>query len=126
MKKYYGEDGPFRGKAGVKLSSILPYSNLIALVPDKEAIVTYQVPDLAGESLGYGLTIATLHIHPFAVYIYDLIENSIIYEKNFNCCIDYLKISNRFIAVSNSERVVIFNYKKKLSGGHLRSRNALE
>ncbi|MBS1890167.1 MAG: hypothetical protein JST59_02660 [Actinobacteria bacterium] len=35
MKKYYEVDSPFRGKAGVRLSSVLPYSNLIAVVPDK-------------------------------------------------------------------------------------------
>mgnify|MGYP000959161175 CR=1 FL=1 len=53
IKQYYDVDSPFRGKAGVRLSSILPFSNLIALVPDKETSVTYQIPDISEEAHAY-------------------------------------------------------------------------
>lgn len=126
MKRYYDSDSPFRGKAGVKLSSVLPFSNLIAVVPDKEA-VTYQIPDISEEAQGLKQTFKamTLLVRPTTVYIYDMVERTIVYEKDFNCQIDYLKISNSFIAISNAERVVIFDYKKKQKEGPARKNEVL-
>ena len=117
IKQYYDVDSPFRGKAGVRLSSILPFSNLIALVPDKETSVTYQIPDISEEAHAYkqAMIASTLWVRTTSVYIYDMVEKTIVYEKDFNCNIDYIKISNSFIAVSNADRVVIFDYKKKLN-----------
>lgn len=45
IQKYYEGDSPFRGKTGVKLSCMLPYSQIIAVVPEEIANVTYVVPD---------------------------------------------------------------------------------
>jgi len=128
MKKHYDFDSPFRGKAGVRLSCVLPFSNLIAVVPDKETSVTYQIPDISEEAQGYKQTMVatTLWVRPNTVYIYDVVENTIVYEKDFNCQIDYLKISGSFIAVSNAERVVIFDYRKKLQEGTVRKHEVLE
>ncbi|MBS1890166.1 MAG: hypothetical protein JST59_02655 [Actinobacteria bacterium] len=83
---------------------------------------------MSGETQGYkqAMVPTTLWIRPNTVYIYDLVEKTIVYEKDFNCQIDYLKISNNFIAVSNAERVVIFHYKKELKKGVFKIGTVLE
>lgn len=72
------------------------------------------------------MTTRTVSVNPFTVYVYDLSVKMVIYQKDFNCQIDYLKITNNYIAVGNAKRVVFLDYRKNLESNSQVDGNKLE
>lgn len=68
----------------------------------------------------------TVPINPFTVYVYDLSSKTLIYQKDFNCQIDYVRITQKYLAVGNAKRVVFLDYRKNLESNSRGNSNQLQ